>query len=99
LVVHLVYYRLGQFRGQPVDRTDIVTVGTGTLVLTTMQLYFISAAKNFRIPYKKLVHAQTADDGLVIQRDGVSGKPQYLVGGDGWLLYNLVMNLAQQAAS
>jgi len=27
----------------------------------------------------------------------VSAKPQFLHGGDGWLLYNLVMNFAQRA--
>ena len=37
------------------------------------------------------------EDGIGLQRDGVSAKPQFIHGGDGWLLYNLIMNFAQRA--
>jgi hypothetical protein len=94
-----VYFRVGQFKGHPVDRTEVVEVGKGRLALTNQQLYFLSPAKGFRLPYRKLVSVIPFEDGIGLQRDGVSAKPQYLQGGDGWLLYNLVMNFAQRATA
>jgi hypothetical protein len=92
-----VYFRVGQFKGHPIDQTHIVEVAKGTLAMTNQQLYFVSPAKGFKLPYRKLVSILPFDDGIGLQRDGVSAKPQYLHGGDGWLLYNLVMNFAQRA--
>ena len=36
------------------------------------------------------------EDGVGLQKDGVSAKPQFLCGGDGWLLYNMIMNFAER---
>ena len=92
-----VYYRVGAFKGHPIDRTEVVEIGKGNLALTNHQLYFLSPAKGFKLPYRKLVSVIPFEDGIGLQRDGVSAKPQFLHGGDGWLLYNLVMNFAQRA--
>ena len=48
-----VYFRLGQFKGHPIDRTEVVEVGKGTLALTNQQLYFLSPAKGFKLPYRE----------------------------------------------
>jgi hypothetical protein len=91
-----VYFRIGQFKGHPIDRTDVVEIGKGTLALTNQQVFFLSPAKGFKLPYRRLVSVIPFEDGIGLQRDGVAAKPQYLHGGDGWLLYNLVMNFAQR---
>jgi hypothetical protein len=94
-----VYFRVGQFKGHPIDRTEVVEVAKGTLALTNRQLYFVSREKGFKLPYAKLVSVIPFEDGIGLQRDGVSPKPQFLHGGDGWLLYNMVMNFAQRASN
>lgn len=90
-----VYYRVGAFRGEPVDTTEMVEVAIGILGITTKHLYFASDAKSFRIRYDKIVSFEPFDDGIGVQRDATTAKPQIFVTGDGWFIYNLVSNLAQ----
>jgi hypothetical protein len=83
-----LYYRVGAFAGQPVDRTERVPVDTGILVLTNKRIYFAG------VPYAKIVSFQPFTDGIGIIRDALNAKPQIFVTGDGWFTYNLVTNLA-----
>jgi len=94
-----VYYRVGVFRGQPIDRTERVHVDTGTVVVTNRHIYFAGPIKALRVPYAKIVSFQTFSDGIGIIRDAVSAKPQIFVTGDGWFTYNLVTNLAHFEAT
>jgi hypothetical protein len=89
-----VYYRVGAFKGQAIDRTQRVHVDTGTLAITDKHIYFAGPAKSFRVPYAKIVSFQPFSDGFAITRDAVTAKPQVFVTGDGWFSYNLVTNLA-----
>jgi len=90
-----LYYRVGAFAGQPVDRTERVAVDTGILVLTNERIYFAGPIKALRVPYAKIVSFQPFSDGIGIIRDAVTAKPQIFVTGDGWFTYNLVTNLAR----
>ncbi len=90
-----VYYRVGEFKGQAIDRTERVHVDTGLVAVTTKQIYFSGTKKAFRIPYKKIVSFESFSNGLGIMRDAASAKPQILVTHDGWFTYNLVTNLAR----
>jgi hypothetical protein len=90
-----VYYHVGGFKGQAIDRTERVHVDTGLVAVTTKQIYFSGAKKAFRIPYKKIVAFEPFSNGLGITIDGVSAKPQIFVTHDGWFTYNLVTNLAR----
>lgn len=95
-VVSGVYMRVGAFKGKPVETTERVDVGTGTLYVTTKHLYFNSPGKSMRIPFAKIVAFDQFTDGLGVMRDAASAKPQIFVNGDGWFLYNLVTNLSQR---
>jgi hypothetical protein len=90
-----VYYRVGAFKGQPVERTERVHVDTGWVVITNKHIYFAGPAKSLRIPYSKVVSFLPFNDGIGIIRDAANAKPQIFVTGDGWFSYNLVINLAQ----
>tara|TARA_R110000868_G_scaffold189695_2_gene433077 strand:+ start:122429 stop:122581 length:153 start_codon:yes stop_codon:yes gene_type:complete len=48
-----------------------------------------------RIKLDKIVSFQPYDDGLGVQRDAATAKPQSFITGDGWFIYNLVMNVAK----
>jgi len=70
-------------------------VDSGVLAFTTKHLYFSSPSKRFRIRYDKIVAFEPYEDGIGVQRDAASAKPQTFITGDGWFTYNLVANLAR----
>jgi hypothetical protein len=90
-----VYYRLGQFKGHPVESTERVRVDAGLLIVTSKNLYFHGPLKSFRVPFEKILSFDAFSDGVGIMRDAQTAKPQIFVTGDGWFSYNLVVNLAK----
>jgi hypothetical protein len=91
-----IYYRTGGFRGHPVETAYMQYVGIGMLGVTTKQLYFTAGMeKSFRVRYDKIVSILPYSDGVIIQRDAATAKPQAFVTGDGWFISNLLTNLAQ----
>jgi hypothetical protein len=94
-----VYYRIGEFESKPVTRTQNEFVDAGFLGVTTKHIYFSGKTKGFRIRYDKIVSFNPHSDGITIQRDASSAKPQIFVTGDGWFTYNLITNLARLMAA
>jgi len=90
-----VYFRTSGFKAHPVETTETVRVGTGILAFTNKHLYFTGGTKSFRVAYKKIVSFEPHSDGIGIQRDATTAKPQTFINGDGWFTYNLAMNLSQ----
>lgn len=89
-----VYYRTSSFTGHPVETIHAVRVDTGFLGATTKHVYFSGPMKSFRVPYTKIVNFTKYSDGIGIQRDAMTAKPQTFVTGDGWFTYNLLTNLS-----
>ena len=90
-----VYYRVGSFRGRPVETPEKVHVDTGILAVTTKHLYFQGQTKIFRVRLDKIVSFMPYSDGVGIQRDAATAKPQFFITGDGWFTYNLLINVAK----
>lgn len=90
-----VYFRTSGFRAHPVETTETIHIDTGILAATSKHLYFAGSAKSFRVPYNKIVSFEPYSDGIGIQRDATTAKPQTFITGDGWFTYNLAMNLAR----
>lgn len=90
-----VYFRTSGFSAHPVETTETIHIDTGILAATSKHLYFAGGAKSFRVPYKKIVSFEPYSDGIGIQRDATTAKPQTFITGDGWFTYNLAMNIAQ----
>ena len=67
-----VYYRVGAFQGQPVERIERVHLDTGYVVITDKNLYFAGPSKSLRIPYKKIVSFLPFSDGIGIIRDAAN---------------------------
>jgi hypothetical protein len=89
-----VYYRVGAFKGHPVETSETVLVGSGLLGVTNRHVYFSGASKSFRIRHDKIVSIEPYSDGVGIQRDAQTARPQVFVTGDGWFTYNLLMNVS-----
>ena len=89
-----IYFRTGAFKGKPLDRVETVDRGTGLLAVTNKHIYFAGDQKNFRVRLDKIVAFEPFSDGIGIQRDAATAKPQTFLTGDGWFMYNLVRNAA-----
>ena len=88
-----VYYRTGHFKGNPVTTTQMTMIANGILGLTNKNIYFASTSKSFKTPYTKLISITQYSDGVGLQKDGASAKPQIFKGLDGWFTYNIISNL------
>lgn len=92
-----VYYRVGGFRGHPVERSELVEIDTGIVGVTSKHLYFAGPKTSLRVPYQKIVSFRPYNDGLGVYRDAASAKQQIFVTGEGWFIYNLVSNLSARS--
>ncbi|CAM2994190.1 hypothetical protein [Vibrio rarus] len=90
-----VYFRTGGFKGKRVETTETVHVGKGLLGVTNKHIYFFGKGKSFRIKHEKIVSFEPFSDGIGVQQDKASAKPQSFITGDGWFTYNLIANAAQ----
>lgn len=90
-----VYYRIGGFRGNPVETAQMEHLDTGTKGITSKNVYFAGTRRSFRVPYQKIVSFTPYQDGLAITRDAANARPQIFKTGQGWFTYNLVANLAR----
>lgn len=89
-----MYYRTGAFESRRVHFSEDV-IDTGIVVATNRHIYFAGGAKRFRVPYDKIICFEPFADGIGIQRDAETAKPEFFATGDGWFTYNLLTNLAQ----
>lgn len=90
-----LYLRAGAFKGERVQTSETVHADTGLLGVTNKHIYFAGPSKRFRVAYSKIVAFEAYSDGIGIQRDAQTAKPQSFVTNDGWFTYNLITNLAQ----
>jgi hypothetical protein len=89
-----VYYRVGAYQGTPVETTTRVHVDTGTFAVTTKHVYFAGPRQSLRIRHDKIVSFMPYQDGIGLQRDATTAKPQIFVTGDGWFTHNLLANVS-----
>jgi len=88
-----VYYRVGEFRGHPVETQYNASLGVGPFCITNKHVYF-SGQKAIRLPYKKIICIEPYSDGVGLQKEGTTAKPLTFVTGDGWFTYNLLSNVS-----
>ncbi len=90
-----LYYRSGAFKGERVQTSERIHADTGLLGVTNKHIYFSGEEKSFRINFDKIVTFEPFSDGIGMQRDTQTSKPQIFITDDGWFTYNLITNLAQ----
>ncbi|MGC8970992.1 MAG: hypothetical protein ACP5K2_02160 [bacterium] len=91
-----VYYRVGGFKGYPIEESKLTLIDQGILCITNENIYFGGKLKSFRIPYNKIVSFTPYSDGIGIHRDSANSKPEFFLTDDGWFTYNLLVNLANK---
>jgi hypothetical protein len=85
-------YRVGAYKGQRVEHTKIVRVGTGNLCVTTRAVYFLSGANSKKTPLSGLVSVNAYDDGIIVTPS--RGKPQIFLMSDPMFAANLILKVA-----
>lgn len=88
-----VYHRTSGFKKRAVGETRMRHVATGTLGITTRQLYFSAPSENLSFPYEKIEAFGRYSDGICVQGDTATPKTPVFVTGNGWFTYNLASNL------
>ena len=73
-----VSVRLGQSRGTPVERDEVVDRGVGTMAVTTKHVYF-SGERTFRIRFSRIVSVQALRNAVEVTRDRASGLSEYFM--------------------
>lgn len=90
-----IYYRTGSYRGNAIKYDVNEEKDIGILLITNMHIYFSGSECSFRIPFEKIVSFTPYSDGLGVQRDAKTAKPQSFIllqNDDSVFLYNLVVN-------
>lgn len=88
-----VYYKTSGFKGQPIETTIMKNLGNGDVCLTDKNIYFSSPEKSLKIPYSKIIKAESYSNGIEIQKDGLTSKPIFIENIDSWFVYNIIANL------
>ena len=88
-----VYLRSGAFRGRPVETTETIKIGSGSLIITNKNIFWISPRRSIKIPVRKLISATPCSNGVILQKDGATAKPLMLILEDPWFTCNLISNL------
>jgi len=89
-----LYYRVGAFKGETISYTETIHADNGLMVITNKHIYFSGSNKSFRINFNKIVSFQAYEDGIGVQKDGVTAKPIIFKNNQGWFTYNLLSNIS-----
>jgi hypothetical protein len=65
-----IRYRVGSFRGRPVQWEQLVKVDSGTLIVTNQRLAFVGSLKSVTVPLAKVIHVEVYTDGLAVFHEG-----------------------------
>lgn len=83
-------YRTGSFKGHPVERSHMETIGHGQLVITNKNLFFHCSTSSVKIPYSKLVGVTPYSDGLEVHKEEAKPKRTVFQGFDAWFVMNVL---------
>ncbi|HXC77864.1 MAG TPA: hypothetical protein VNU19_12510 [Candidatus Acidoferrum sp.] len=88
-----IRYRVGSFRGHPVEQQLLTKLDAGTLVVSNQRLAFIGSTKSTAVAYAKLLHVECYSDALAVFQEGREkpdfyyvDKPQYVLFFVNWFL-------------
>lgn len=83
-------YRTGSFKGRPVERSHMETIGNGSLVVTNKNFFFHCPTASVKIPYSKLIGVTPYSDGLEVHKEEAKPKRTVFQGFDAWFPMNVL---------
>lgn len=99
--VHLfrgVSVRVGAFHGAPATSINRVSMGAGSLILTTERVYFYGETTSLRVQYKKIASFLPFSDGVGIIQDSANALPHIFVTGSDFA-FDMLTSVAHLAAN
>jgi hypothetical protein len=75
-----IRYRVGSFRGHPVEQQFLNKLGPGTLVITNQRIAFIGSTKSLSVLLTKLLHVECYSDAVAVFQEGRENPDYYFVG-------------------
>lgn len=64
---HGVRFKVGGFKGHPIDHTVLEDGGTGVLHITSQRLCFTGQQQSVAIPFKKMISVGGFENGFIVQ--------------------------------
>lgn len=74
-----IRYRVGSFRGEPVQQQSLTQLDTGTFVLTNQRLAYVGRTKSTSVALDKVMHFEIYNDALSVAREGKENPDFYLM--------------------
>jgi hypothetical protein len=90
-----VYFKPDAFKGNLIQKQELIHLSDGTLGLTNLHIHFSGANDHFKIRYDQIVSFIPYDDGFGILEYDSTANPKIFYTGDGWFSYNLITNIAR----
>jgi len=94
-----IRYRVGSFRGQPVQQQSLTKLDTGTFVLTNKRLGYVGQTKSMSVALDKLMHFEIYNDALSVAREGKENPDFYLMPNPKYVAFLLNWVLAKQSGT
>ena len=92
-----IRYRVGSFRGHPVEQQLLGRLDSGTLVVTNQRLAFIGSVKSTSVIFAKLLHVECYSDALAVFQESRENPDYYYVEQPKYVLFFVNWFLNQQA--
>ena len=91
-----IRYRVGSYRGHPVEQQRLTKLDSGSLVVTNQRLAFIGSTKSTSLPFAKLLHVECYSDALAVFQEGRENPNYYYVDQPKYVVFyiNWVLNQA-----
>jgi len=74
-----VSWRVGGFKGRPVEKQVLTHIDSGLLVVTNKRLVFSGDRKSFSVPYRKLIDLEVFNDAIKLNREGKSRREYFMM--------------------
>jgi hypothetical protein len=75
-----IRYRVGSFRGHPVQEEQLTRLDSGTLVVTNQRLAFVGSLKSVAMALAKVIHVEVYNNGLAVFHEGREDPDYFLCG-------------------
>lgn len=92
-----IRYRVGSFRGHPVEQQLLTRLDSGTLVVTNQRVAFIGSTKSTSVAFAKLLHVECYSDALAVFLEGREKADYYYVEQPKYVLFFINWFLNQAA--
>lgn len=91
-----IRYRVGTFRGQPMQQQALTKLDGGTFVVSNQRLAFVGQTKSVSIPLGKILHLELYTDALAVFQEGKENPDFYMMAQPGRALFLINWEIGNQ---